>query len=345
MDSVINEQYLQVYTQHFCDSISDPFFSNKSSISGEEILQLTQLQQINLMVIKILMGKWMDETGKLKSPYFNYEETEVKNALNQLMNVLSRNIRIHKKDFIPLFKEAVSDTLILIFSPYEFFFRELGKPNKTHTKKTLLEEKKFIKINSGLFTAFVEKIESSDKVSLSGEEARKLFNKVCEEISFDPDDPDPYIDILSQTEPIYLQKMYKELEENSLEDTEKEADTDITVEVKKAGTVQDQFVKPASTLMDDLSKNPSNTILDYHQKQKIDSIRKNISIHQKFMFVKELFQNEENEFYQVIEFLDGCTTREEALEYLENNYFNPGLWKDDDEPVIEFMTVIDKKFI
>jgi hypothetical protein len=95
----------------------------------------------------------------------------------------------------------------------------------------------------------------------------------------------------------------------------------------------------------ELEKEPSNTLLNFHQNQRIESIRKNISIHQKFMFVKELFQNSDEEFNQVIDFLDQCESRKEALDYLSNNYFNTKIWNEEDEAVNEFMIVIDKKFI
>jgi hypothetical protein len=109
--------------------------------------------------------------------------------------------------------------------------------------------------------------------------------------------------------------------------------------------VLSQYQDSKNTLVHELEKDTSNTVLDFHHKQKIDSIRKNISIHQKFMFVKELFQNSDEEFNQVIDFLDQCEGRKEAMEYLENNYFNPRIWDDEHEAVIDFMSVIDKKFL
>jgi hypothetical protein len=63
------------------------------------------------------------------------------------------------------------------------------------------------------------------------------------------------------------------------------------------------------------------------------------------MFVKELFQNSDDEFNQVIDFLDQCENRKEALDYLANNYFNTGIWNPEDESVNEFIAVVDKKFI
>jgi hypothetical protein len=339
MDSVINSNYLKSYAEKYTIRIIQLFFEKKSKIRGEEILELTNIRQINLFIIKRLMDHWKKEADKLKSPYFNYEDPNVTAKLQELMNVLSKNIWIDQKHFQPLLMRAVIDTLFLIFSPYEFFHQELTGSKSSHRKSDLLNKKKFIKINNELFEAFLNKIQLSDKDEFSAEEAKKFFNKVCEEINFEPDEPDPYIEKFSEIEPLYLQKIYKDLNQDPAENKSgtESGDSD--------HTLLNQFQEPKPSLLQQLEKDPSETVLDFHHKQKIDSIRKNISIHQKFMFVKELFQNSDNEFNQVIDYLDQCESRNEALEFLENNYFDTKIWNDEDEVVIDFMSVIDKKFV
>jgi DNA-directed RNA polymerase subunit F len=189
-----------------------------------------------------------------------------------------------------------------------------------------------------LFEAFLNKIQLSEKEEFSVDEAKKLFNKVCEEINFEPEEPDPYIEKFSEVEPLYLQKIYREL------NNENEENQQDSPSLESDGTILSKFKESKPSLVQELEKNSAGTVLDFHHKQKIDSIRKNISIHQKFMFVKELFQNSDNEFNQVIEYLDQCENRDDAIEYLENNYFDTKIWDDEDEVVNDFMMVIDKKF-
>jgi len=339
MDSVINSHYLKSYAEIYAGRIVKIFFENKSKIRGKEILELTNIKQINLFIIKILMEHWRKEADKLKSPYFNYEDPEVTTKLQELMNVLSKNIWIDQKHFQPLLTRAIIDTLYLIFSPYEFFHEELTGSEAVHHKSELLNKKKFIKINNELFETFLNKIQLSEKEEFTVESAKKLFNKVCEEISFDPEEPEPYIEKFSEIEPLYLQKIYKEMNQNP------DGNQQNSSSAKPDHTLLSQFKESKSSLVQELEKDPSETVLDYHHKQKIDSIRRNISIHQKFMFVKELFQNSDNEFNQVIDYLDQCESRNEAFEYLENNYFNTKIWNDENEVVMDFMSVIDKKFI
>ncbi|MBS0000802.1 MAG: hypothetical protein KFF73_17605 [Cyclobacteriaceae bacterium] len=339
MESVINNHYIKSYAEIYTDQVILIFFENKTRIRGEEILELTNIRQINLFVIKKLMEQWKKEADKLKSPFFNYEDEAVIAKLQELMNILSKNIWIDKKHFQPLLTEAVTDSLYLIFSPYAFFQRELTGSRTMSQKSEMLARKKFIRINGELYESFLNKIKMSEKDDFSSEETRNLFNKVCEEINFQPEEPDPYIEKFSEIEPLYVQKIYKDIEQDP---GEKKANTT----ARESGySVMNQYNDSRNSLVQELEKETPNTLLDFHQKQKIESIRKNISIHQKFMFVKELFQKSDEEFNQVINFLDQCDSRNDAMEYLENNYFNPGIWKDEDEAVIEFMIVIDKKFI
>jgi hypothetical protein len=339
MESAINNNYLKSYAETYSDQIVQIFFESKSRIRGEEILALTNLKQINLFVIKRLMEQWKRESDKLKSPFFNYEDKEVIARFQELMNILSKNIWIDKKHFQPLLTDAVIDTLYLIFSPYAFFQRELNPAGTMQQKSELLASKKFIRINGELYEAFLNKIRLSDKEKFSAEETGNLFNKVCEEINFQPEEPDAYIEKFSEIEPLYLQKIYQEVEKES---GEKKQDQPAR---NAAHSILSQFEGSKNTLLHELEKEPSNTLLNFHQNQRIESIRKNISIHQKFMFVKELFQNSDEEFNQVIDFLDQCESRKEALDYLSNNYFNTKIWNEEDEAVNEFMIVIDKKFI
>jgi hypothetical protein len=215
MESAINNNYLKSYAETYSDQIVQIFFETKSRIRGEEILELTNLKQINLFVIKRLMEQWKRESDKLKSPFFNYEDKEVIARFQELMNILSKNIWIDKKHFQPLLTDAVIDTLYLIFSPYAFFQRELNPAGTMQQKSELLASKKFIRINGELYEAFLNKIRLSDKEKFSAEETGNLFNKVCEEINFQPEEPDAYIEKFSEIEPLYLQKIYQEVEKES----------------------------------------------------------------------------------------------------------------------------------
>ena len=108
--------------------------------------------------------------------------------------------------------------------------------------------------------------------------------------------------------------------------------------------IHEKYFQQKATLVDELKKEPASTVLDFHQKQKIDSIKKNISIQQRFRFVRELFSENDELFIEVIEFLDNCSSNEEAISYINEKFLSSGQWNGEDEAVEEFLSVVNKKF-
>src|SRR6218665_3569674 len=116
-----NLQEAENYAKAFAALLSDEYFKNKLTINGGEILNLTESKQLNLLTIRELYDKWQTETERLKSPYFDFDQVEVKQALADFMNVLSRHILVNKDNFIPLLTKSTKKTLELYISPVSFF--------------------------------------------------------------------------------------------------------------------------------------------------------------------------------------------------------------------------------
>ena len=125
--------YSEKFSQIFCDS----FFVKEDFISGEQILSLTNIRQVNLFVLKSIFEKWQQESSSLYSPFFDYNIPEVQKALKELMNILSRNISINRENFEPLLTQAVDDTITLLLAPDEYYnrFFQSGEKKKISVKK------------------------------------------------------------------------------------------------------------------------------------------------------------------------------------------------------------------
>jgi hypothetical protein len=95
----------------FASKLADSFFLKNEKINGKEILSFCDIKQVNLFVVKELMRLWNAESEKWRSPFFNYESAEVQEVVAQFKIVLSNNISISKKDFVPLLKAATAQTL------------------------------------------------------------------------------------------------------------------------------------------------------------------------------------------------------------------------------------------
>ncbi len=113
MDEKISLEAIALYGDAYAEKVLKGFFASKDNINGQEILSLCSVQQVNLFVVRELFKAWKEDTRKLKSPYFDFENPEVKEALDAFMNIASQHILISKAHFSPLLKKAVSQTLLV----------------------------------------------------------------------------------------------------------------------------------------------------------------------------------------------------------------------------------------
>src|SRR6187402_755554 len=85
MDEKISLEAIALYGDAYAENVLKGFFSSKDRITGSEILSLCNVQQVNLFVVRELFRAWKEETKRLKSPYFDYEHPEVKEALDNFI--------------------------------------------------------------------------------------------------------------------------------------------------------------------------------------------------------------------------------------------------------------------
>lgn len=318
MESNINYKGISEYSKAFSERICDRFFTGRDTIKGQEILSLCGLNQINLFVIMDIFQKWKEEVKKIKSPFFNYETAEVQAAMENLMNVLSRNIEISSTDFKPLLTRAVQQTILLVFSPYDFYRNEFF--TRARTIAELKEETKFIKINSFLLKTVIEEAEKKHMKAIEGETALKIMNSSMEDTHETPEEFDPYLEQLSKVEPLNLDHIYFEQEVSSSAES-------------LFLTVNDQFARGERPILADLQKNV-----------RIDNIKNHITINQRFMFVNDLFHGKVDEFEMAVDNLETQPTYQNALEFLTSNFGEKNGWDMESETVLEFLDVVEKRY-
>src|SRR5690606_25647146 len=154
-----------------------------------------------MFVIRELLVAWREETQKIRSPYFDYANEEVKEALTHFMAVLSNHISVDEEHLMPLLKKAVRQTLLLIFNPYDFFsILVTGTENKIELNR-FREEIKYLKINKEPLAQLVQKLEEKGVAEISGNEAFAMLDQILEEVTFTPEDFDAHIGQFSRTLP------------------------------------------------------------------------------------------------------------------------------------------------
>lgn len=340
MESKLNHSAIENYSKTFSDNLVSTFFSGKAVITGKDILVFFEVKQVNLFILKHLFEKWKAEAEQIRSPYFDYDHESVKQALENFMNLLSQHIKIKKADFHPLLLNAVKDTILLICSPYDYYYHYIKRYDKNKIELIALKENvKYMKINKHLHLALVEKIESAREEKISSDRALQYLDEVIGNISVPPEDFEEYERQFSKVAPLDVNKFY---EEAALE-TDHKKTTSVSKETPK--TVNERFSRESKTLLDEISHEPERTTLvELHQNKKIKSIKKHITINQRFMFVNELFDGDTNTFNQALEELERKDTYDQAIEYLLNNYAKKNDWLMDSDEVVEFLGVLNKRF-
>jgi hypothetical protein len=188
MDEKISLEAIALYADSYSEKVIKAFFVKKDKITGSEILSFCNVQQVNLLIIKELFKTWKEETRKIKSPYFDYENAEVKDALDNLMNILSRNILVSQQHFTPLVKKAVSQALLIIFDPYDFYSMLVtGRNNKVEVA-AFREEIKYLRVNKAPLEKMLQKMEEKNVDEISANEALGILDHILEEVNFTPED-------------------------------------------------------------------------------------------------------------------------------------------------------------
>lgn len=345
MESKLNHSSIEAYSKSYADKIASEFYKSQEAINGRQIVELSNIRQINFLILKNLFEQWKKETEKLKSPYFNYNAPEVAEALNTFMNVLSQNIFIKRPQFEPLLNKAVHDTILLIFSPFEFFGKEINNPEK---KKVSLEElqelSKYVKNNPEPLEALIALLKDRSLNEVYNDEGYKMLNDIFEtnkkEVS---EDYNEYLELFSKTLPLTKEMVFEEkVKEPVVEDLiPLPVNKEVPQEKEKAATTN--FFNQL-TLNEKLNANTKSTIADLHQKKKIQNIKKHISIYQRFMFINELFDGKVEEFDKAVETLDVCENYQEALHVIDQNYMSKYKWNMEAEEVNEFLEILAKRY-
>ena len=353
MDEKISLEAIALYGDTYAEKVLKGFFASKDNINGQEILSLCSVQQVNLFVVRELFKAWKEDTRKLKSPYFDFENPEVKEALDAFMNIASQHILIDKAHFSPLLKKAVSQTLLVIFDPYDFYSMTITGMNNKLEVTAFREEIKYLKINKAPLEKMLQKLEEQGFTEIPGNEAFAILDQILEAVNFTPEELEDYIVSFSSVhpldpaafivkkvpEPVFVKPEPKPAEKVVVEQP-------VVAEQKSSPVVVAPTATPkvntaaTPTLHDNLSSSYRPSLVENFQK--ISRIKDSLTINQKFMFTKVLFHGDFELFSKAIDRLDQLDSLPAALRYLNDEYAST--WDRDSEEFHEFMELVEKRF-
>ncbi len=348
MDEKISVKALEDYSDDFASKLTASFFSTKEKISGPDILNLCEIQQVNLFVIRELLRAWKLESSKLRSPYFDYAAPPVAEALTKFQNLLSNHIAISRENFQPLLRKAVVQTLYLILNPYDFYAETLGSHGQVLNVADLRNDVKYIHINRTPLEKLLKDADDNKQTTLTGNEAFAALDHILEAVNFTPEDVDDYLAKFSRIVPLTFEDLYESggsTKANTVKETK--------ISVKEAPKAEARKEEPAKAEPKKVAPTPTGAHVPLYDQQpgkgttlaenfqKVKKIKDSLTINQKFMFTKILFNGDFELFSAAVERLDELDNIGQAHNYLTNNY---GEWNPESEEYQEFMEIVERRF-
>jgi hypothetical protein len=367
MTAQINGNYLEKYATTYAELVCDQFFSKRQFITGQEIIQLTPSAQVNFFIIKRLFELWQEELGKLKaSPYFDYRDIAVHEALTQFMNVLSRRIKVERRHLQGMLQEAVQDAVQVATDPLSFYQKELEKAPAGKINEYLKENKKYFKWNEKLVTGLIDKA----GIGLDLASYQQAILASFQSLKVTLDTPKELLATLGGTLAFdletYLGQPASQIEESEASDEsefeqaeespryeQEEVEEDLIEElVESIPTPQPEKRAPiASTPATGKGLDAAHlktlfaTETYKGMKGILGELAESLALNQRFMFTKELFDGNADLLRHALKSIDELNTFEEAVDLINARFVVELGWDIESEEVREFMQQVYRKFV
>lgn len=362
----INNAYIQEYADKFTVKICDAYFSQRKYMTGPEMVQLTPSIQVNFFSIKSLFEAWQQELEKMKSnPYFDYRDNAVHEALREFMNILSRSIKVERRDFEPLLKNAVVESIHLALDPVAYFEKEFAKKDPSQLNAYLKENKKYFKWHTDLIQNIIDRA----GLAHTREAFLNALNQNFERLSDQLEPAEKLLETLNAVVPLELPKLLENqavsapvetapaLEEPVKAEAPKEEVTSQAEPEDKPEPVYQASspsslpsainykVAPLEKALDPLQIWSKFEAEEYSiMKGTIKDLADSIGINQKFMFTKALFDGNPDLLSHALKSIDQCESFADAINLLNQRYVGELNWDKNSDEVNEFLQLIFRKF-
>lgn len=372
MTTQINSNYLEKYAEDYAAIVCRQFFSAKHYMTGQDIVQLTNSTQVNFFIIKRLFELWQEELAKLKSsPYFDYRDITVHEALTEFMNVLSRRIKIEKEQLQPILETSVKQAVQVATDPVTFYQHEISKAPSGQINEFLRENKKYYKWHDQAISFLVDKAgfghdesayfraiaanyqaikESLESVNLllatlgdvkPFDLDAYLVQEVEETPSFSNPSSEPTREEESKTS--FFDQV--EIQSSGVREVTPEPVKIVEVEPEPVHISQATYTKGTSTALDSYNLKAKFETLSYKgMKGILGELSENLAINQRFMFTKELFDGNADLLKHALKSIDKCNSFDEAISLVNSRYASELGWETNSEPVQEFLLLVYRKF-
>jgi hypothetical protein len=350
---------IEKYSDALKDRIVFDHFNKDLFITGESIKNLTPASQINAFVLRNIFDKWQKEAEKLKSPYFDFENDDVRKALNDFMGKLSFHIKINKDYFELILKEAIRDAFEYLENPIYFLQNDVFDfKGNALSYQEIKARSKFLKLYPAKIEEFLNNSQiKQDEVKVNV--IMKVIEDVFENVN-SLEEEKLFVDQISKVVPnnfINLVETKPAVEKpnsgkrNFIDDLEfddieipevKDEQADeapLTETVIEEVEKQELAAEPkASTEAPKITGNTTGKLAP------IGSFSEGISMQQRFYFIKELFDADDNMYEYAVKEANNKATFDIACNYLWDNFADKYNWANREEPVAEFLAILNRRY-
>ena len=174
---------LESFLQSVLEKIKNNSLIKNDDFSGKEILEFTEIYQVNLFILKKIFEEWEQNIEKNKSSYFNYDDEQVISISREYSNILSKNISININQVNDLALNAIHDYILLVLKPYEFFIKEFEKFENKISIEKIEERKKYYKINGNLYSHIINELKKQNKTNSNKTEILNILKSNSVELN------------------------------------------------------------------------------------------------------------------------------------------------------------------
>lgn len=351
---------VQAYSTALSEKLLSEMYKGKECLNGADIVNFSALEALNLMVVKALFDRWQEETGKLRSPYFDYEHEEVQLALKQFMNKLSKHMQVRKEFMRPLLIKGIQDTLTWTLAPEMHLKAEYYELSAV-SAHFLKERKKYYKVHAALFD---EQISIADKLGkeVSGAALAVATAKIDLKTLKDPIAEETVIAQFSEWLSVKIldfetvqedaaQTIAKPVEAKKEQGSKQEglplSQTKNVSQEKTADTLtlNQRFTdQETKTLNDSMKGRQPSSLGEKLSKRKIEDLKSSIPLNLKFLFINVLFEGKSSEYNEALNLIEGCQDFNTAKTLLDSKYGERHVWAKHEQAAGEFWQLIQRKF-
>ena len=138
-----------------------------------------------------------------------------------------------------------------------------------------------------------------------------------------------------------------EVQEEQIEEKPKEIEEEPSEKPVQSPVLLDDEEKeddfPEETINQQFEKDEETVVEHLESTQKEDTILELISLNHRYMFIKELFKNDKDQFEKALEELEEFDSFDESVEFLVQNYAKHNEWDMQSDEVKEFLKVLFRR--